>query len=261
MSSIGQQLQESRSRLNYSITEASEATKIRAEYLAKLEDNSFDIPLHPVYVKGFLRLYAKFLKLNADSITQTYEDINTTRQMSHDSEQPRESLGTFTMPTDAKDGEEAEKPGQNIFERYKPLDEPKRFNLKVIGLIVAAVILIFAVVFAVRVFFLDSPPGDLANSGDNPNVSAIEDESLTIDSINENLIRIRAIAPVYIYVTQTADGEILFSGTLAANEERTLIKNGEISIICDKTENLIIEKGGLPQDLQGTTGQARLLID
>lgn len=72
MQTIGERLEEARKRKGISLREASEATKIRGEYLHKFESNQFEIKLPDIYLRGFLRLYANFLKLPGDKIVNDY---------------------------------------------------------------------------------------------------------------------------------------------------------------------------------------------
>ena len=72
MQSIGERLEEARKRKGISIREAAEATKIRSDYLHKYESNQFDIKLPEIYVRGFLRTYANYLKCPADKILSDY---------------------------------------------------------------------------------------------------------------------------------------------------------------------------------------------
>ena len=75
MQTIGERLEEARKRKGISIREASEATKIRSEYLHKLESNSFDLGLPEIYIRGFLRNYAVYLKLNGDKLVADYKSL------------------------------------------------------------------------------------------------------------------------------------------------------------------------------------------
>ena len=72
MQTIGERLEEARKRKGISIREAAEATKIRGDYLHKFENNQFDIRLPEIYVRGFLRNYAVYLKLPGDKISNDY---------------------------------------------------------------------------------------------------------------------------------------------------------------------------------------------
>ena len=72
MQTIGERLEEARKKKGISIREAAEATKIRGDYLQKFEGNQFDIGLSEIYVRGFLRNYAGFLKIASDRIISDY---------------------------------------------------------------------------------------------------------------------------------------------------------------------------------------------
>src|SRR5580692_1810475 len=72
MQTIGERLEEARKRKGISLREAAEATKIRGDYLLKFESNQYDLNLPEIYVRGFLRTYAGFLKLSVDKITADF---------------------------------------------------------------------------------------------------------------------------------------------------------------------------------------------
>ena len=72
MQTIGERLEEARKRKGISIREAAEGTKIRGDYLHKFESNQFDIKLPEIYVRGFLRIYANYLKLPGDKLVTDY---------------------------------------------------------------------------------------------------------------------------------------------------------------------------------------------
>jgi cytoskeleton protein RodZ len=75
MQSIGERLEEARKKKGISIREAAEATKIRGDYLSQFENNRFDINLTEIYVRGFLRSYALYLKLSGDKILNDYATL------------------------------------------------------------------------------------------------------------------------------------------------------------------------------------------
>ena len=65
---VGQKLEEARKRKGVSVREVSESTKIRGDYLSAIETGNYDIKLPEVYLRGFVRLYAKFLGLDQDAL-------------------------------------------------------------------------------------------------------------------------------------------------------------------------------------------------
>lgn len=80
MQTIGERLLEARQRRGVSIREAAESTKVRGDYLAAMENNQFDsIQLADVYRRGFLKIYAKFLRLDAERAVNDYNALLAAR--------------------------------------------------------------------------------------------------------------------------------------------------------------------------------------
>ena len=63
---IGEILKEARLDRKLTIKTASQATAIRAKYLEALEADEFDSLPSPVQARGFLRIYASYLGLDAE---------------------------------------------------------------------------------------------------------------------------------------------------------------------------------------------------
>ena len=75
MQTLGERLQEARQRLGVTLREAAEFTKIRTDYLQAMEASQFEsIPLADVYKRGFVKVYAKYLRLDDDKAAA---DFNT----------------------------------------------------------------------------------------------------------------------------------------------------------------------------------------
>ncbi|GIW18523.1 MAG: hypothetical protein KatS3mg064_1680 [Tepidiforma sp.] len=64
MARIGDTLREARERRGLSIEQAAQETRISPRFLEALEAEEFDVLPAPVYVRGFLRSYANYLKLD-----------------------------------------------------------------------------------------------------------------------------------------------------------------------------------------------------
>jgi cytoskeleton protein RodZ len=80
---IGDTLREERRRQNRSLADAASSTRIREVYLAALEEEQFAALGGDVYVKGFLRSYAKYLGLDPEPLVDVYRQSHTP-----DEEQP-----------------------------------------------------------------------------------------------------------------------------------------------------------------------------
>lgn len=65
---------------------AEQQTKIRKKYLVALEEENFDIMPGKVYVRGFLRNYARFLGINGEDLVDLYSEHAGLPQESEDLE-------------------------------------------------------------------------------------------------------------------------------------------------------------------------------
>ena len=65
MIDIGNTLRSARLRRDLDLHDCELETRIRARYLAAMEEEHFDVLPEPAYARGFLRNYAKFLGLDA----------------------------------------------------------------------------------------------------------------------------------------------------------------------------------------------------
>lgn len=69
---IGESLRAARREHGRSLADAAAETRIRETYLAALEEEDFAALGGDVYVKGFLRSYAKFLGLDPEPLVESY---------------------------------------------------------------------------------------------------------------------------------------------------------------------------------------------
>jgi cytoskeleton protein RodZ len=69
---IGSSLREARVRRGLDLAQVERDTKIRARYLAALEDDNFDALPGPAYARGFLRTYADYLGLESQRFVDEY---------------------------------------------------------------------------------------------------------------------------------------------------------------------------------------------
>ena len=69
---IGEALVAARRQQGVSLADAAAETRVRESYLAALEEEDFAALGGDVYVKGFLRSYARFLRLDPEPLLATY---------------------------------------------------------------------------------------------------------------------------------------------------------------------------------------------
>lgn len=236
MQSIGERLEEARKRQGISLREAAEATKIRGEFLDALENDSMDIPLQEVYLRGFLINYAKFLKLDPAKIMADYDALQM-GQGKGAKEHHRDFLGRMELPeketlTDAPDL------SQKRYDRAKSQDVDWEPYLKG-ALLFGGVVLVVAIAILIVKLILPGSSPEI-NPELRENQAALQSSE---DGYVEEEIVLIAQGDVTVTVTQTSDNSPLFSGTLAEGETQTLTKRGQVRITFTEGENLLVQKG------------------
>ena len=68
MPSVPERLREAREAMGLNVYQVADITKIRTDHIRALEEGRFDAFAAPVYVRGFIRTYARLLRLDLDQI-------------------------------------------------------------------------------------------------------------------------------------------------------------------------------------------------
>ena len=98
MQELGRKLYEERTRRGLSLEQVQDETKISLNFLKALEDGDVEQLPHPVYAKGFMQNYARFLGLDWQSMGEEFSKI-------YHAEEETESLEE--LPTVLKEQKEA----------------------------------------------------------------------------------------------------------------------------------------------------------
>jgi len=73
MDSIGRYSKAERESKNLSLREVSESTRIKERLLEAIEEDRYELLSSPVYVKGFLDAYARYLGLDPNEVVLQYQ--------------------------------------------------------------------------------------------------------------------------------------------------------------------------------------------
>jgi transcriptional regulator with XRE-family HTH domain len=65
---LGERFTMARKARGLTLEEAAAATKIRKEYLAGMESNNYELGLPDIYIRGFVKIYAKYLKMDVEAV-------------------------------------------------------------------------------------------------------------------------------------------------------------------------------------------------
>ena len=179
MQTIGERLEEARKRKGISIREAAESTKIRGDYLQKFEANIFEAGLPPLYVRGFLRSYARFLDLDPDRVVSDF-DSQAGREGKPARRESREVYGRVDFNDTARapeTGEPAAVGGRSAQDQAVML----KFALLGGGALVAVIVIILLF----KVLFGGSPAKPTPTAqGSTATVQAEAAQTLTLTAID-----------------------------------------------------------------------------
>ncbi len=277
MQTIGERLEEARKRKGISIREAAEGTKIRGDYLHKFENNQFDIRLPEIYVRGFLRNYAVYLKLSGDKISNDYLALGLSDQK-HGRAINREIYGRMdlSVASASKNAEDsrpapsaaasAMTPGSEPVASGSGDNNPATFRprggsggggfsidpnliLKIGALIGGGVVLILLIIWVV---------GALGKTKPAPAPAPADNVTWVRPQPGERSLGIVASNPIDLVTLTDSNGTVLYRGMLKAGENRSVPRLSEITITTDQPQNLSVqvEAGGTLYPLKdGKTGQ------
>lgn len=141
--SFGEWLRRQREMREISLRDIADRTKISRRYLEAMEADRFDLLPAPIFAKGFLREYARYVGLSPDDVVNHYLSVHHPEQLVAD---PKEDTRVRTRPKQVD-------PGQ----------PPVRRNWSQ-GLALAVAGLVLLVLIAVAAWFADrkrdEPPPD-----------------------------------------------------------------------------------------------------
>ncbi len=239
MQTIGERLEEARKRKGISVREAAEATKIRGDYLQKFEANTFDLDLPPLYIRGFLRSYARHLELDPERIVGDYNSVLAEGKPAR--RENREIYGRvdFAEAPRTPDAVATGPVSRSAQDQAMLL----KFGLLAGGAVAAIVIIILLI----NVLF--------SNSAAKPSPAAAQavQPAPAIQAEAAQTLTLTAIDATRVKVVQDLDGAVLFNGALARGETKSLKKQGKLLITIESGKNLRMEVNGrnYPVPLEG----------
>lgn len=116
MESLGEILRAAREAKGATESEAAEATKMKVQQIDALENDDYGQIAAPIYVKGFLKLYAEYLGLDPDQVIDHYKATNaplSPNELVGNKQQPRREMPP-RKKTKRKQGSEGDEPKSDI---------------------------------------------------------------------------------------------------------------------------------------------------
>ena len=266
MENVGERLEEARKRKGISLREAAEATKIRSDFLGCIEANKTDFDLPEIYKRGFLKNYARYLKLDVDKIMTDY-NAQLLGQSRLGNTGGAEWFGQMEVKKADDDSssehDDAKEPApygridakapsrtESAYDETSENDEgDKTFYLK-IGLIFVGTLALVFVVFGLISAILGGGNSDAdeqltaqaelqsseAPRADQPPPPAVAEDRDQIVLTTSGLVN--------VIVRQKSNNEVIYKKIMDEGESVTLDKEGAVEIFFTAGENLIIEQAG-----------------
>ena len=231
MQTIGERLEEARKRKGISVREAAENTKIRGDYLQKFEANTFEIDLPALYIRGFLRSYARYLDLDPVRIVNDFNSLLAEGKPVR--RETREVFGRvdFSETARSKDAGESTTAG-----RAGGHDQALLLKFVLLGGGAIAAVVIIILLF--KVFFSGSSAKPAAA---NPPAAP---QSALVQADPAQTLTFTAVEATRVKVVQDMDGVVLFNASLARGESKTLRKQGGLRITTEDRTKLRMEVNG-----------------
>lgn len=251
MTQLGTLLKEARQQKGLTLEEVEEATRIRRQYLQAFESGDYAELPHPVFARGLLRSYARYLGVD-----------------------PQEALAAYSQ----------EAPRQQVQRgptfMSEPLSTRRRLDPELLLGLVILVAVIVALVWVVREYILPlaqpSPivpatvetPASVAVSSPGPLVSATTaTAALTVTAVStaSPTVTARQIELQVILTGDTAiqvrvDGEVAFDGVLKQGDSRTWVANRAAALRVEDGSAVTVRVNGHEVGPLGAAGQGVNLV-
>lgn len=251
---LGAWLQEAREAKGSTLEEAGEATCIRAIFLELLEAGDFAaFPGGDVQLRGFLRIYARYLDLSPEEVLGRYS------AEVHGSEAP-----AFAAEAQETQAELAEPTDDLTSIRFRPRDIPVSSSLPrwmsvETVLIVGFVLTILLAILAVAAYVMNQPEGDQSQlpvatatpmevtSSPTMTSTAVDPApTLVTDTAGEVTLTLEATEYVLVRVERGTD--VLFEEMMAPGQTETWSDDESLAVTTGNGAGLRVTVNGQDQE-------------
>jgi cytoskeletal protein RodZ len=100
MATVGEQLRAGREARNLTVEQVADITKMRSDHVRAIEQGDFKVFSAPVYIKGFVRTYARLVKLDETSLSSAIErELDQTGRFEDDPSRSGQKGGVVDFAT------------------------------------------------------------------------------------------------------------------------------------------------------------------
>ena len=272
MQTIGEKIEETRKRKGISLSEAAEATKIRRDFLLNIESNQYEYDLPEIYRQGFIKNYAKYLKLNPDKVLSQYQE----QTIGKSSISKKANSDFFTSNSDlnqnSKQGSlepilekpslgkiNLDKPTETSKESTTPDETPSNNGLyiktAILGL--STLLFVFGIFWLIQTISqsINANSKDAINAVDPVTASSIDESNNSKQSIEYPIseITLKASGTVYVQIRQKLDNKVLLKKQLVGGEIQTIKRRGPVDVAFTKGDLIMLMTDNQNDPVRGNT--------
>jgi transcriptional regulator with XRE-family HTH domain len=249
LASFGEELRREREIRGISLKEISDATKISKRFLEALERNDHSTLPAPVFTRGFVREYARYVGLNAEDMVNRYNYA-----ASHDDRIEKPPQIEKYPVTPVRDISPKPKPKRGIPPAYA------RINRNAIALVAIALALAAVAWWAVQHKLIlerengAAEPPVLSTTKVTPPpqpapapAPAVDDSKLRLD--------IEATNDAWILVR--ADGKTIFTGDMSRGERKNFEASDRLQFRTGNAAGIVLRLNGIEIPQLGPEGRVR----
>lgn len=234
MLEIGKTLREAREARNLTLAEVEEATKIRKYYLSALEDEDFQALPGQVYAIGFIKNYARFLGLDANTLADAFK-----------SREDAPPLPLQTTPKARRRPRPAQAEGASWL---------KKHGWKTALLLLAAVLAVFWLVESGYLNYSQPAPANPVQNEttDDPINNPIN--GITLTPVNSE-VKIELAASGECWVLAIADNQEIFRGIINRGDHKLFTAKNKLSLTLGNAGVVEVFQDDKPLGYLGRVGQ------
>ncbi|MBR6388923.1 MAG: helix-turn-helix domain-containing protein [Opitutales bacterium] len=240
MKNLGETLKQARATKGVELRDASDATKIRIDFLSKMEEGDFDFDLPEIYKRGFLRLYAAYLGLDPKAVMASYYAATGGRRTDKESLRAQNAKKQFLGELDEESASNSpetrydDEPDADIDSESGAADDKSKY-LKIGAIVFCVIAAIVIIVAGVSKFSGSSESRTVAQGLDIP----------------ECVITIKALADTSYKLTPESNPNFIYhKGEVPAGDVKTFKVQEALIIqpLPGKIGDLRIERDGVHLD-------------
>ncbi|MBQ9479574.1 MAG: helix-turn-helix domain-containing protein [Selenomonadaceae bacterium] len=270
---VGDILRRERERQNLTIKDIEQATSIRGLYIEAIEKSENDKLPGEVYTRGFIKNYANFLKLDAESLVRQYRDEVSPVPLTTVEEQAK---GEQSKGEQSSDEQSKEEQPSKAAVKSAPMARAERTAMRQSSndassnknsLMAVAAVLVLAIVGGLYYYFTNVEGAELASAPTSPK-QAVEQsgEQPKVEQEKPAATNVASAAPTTdgvsleakfndrCWTRVTVDGIVAYEGTAEQGQSLSWTATNQIDVTAGNAGAIEFVENGVNLGVAGAVG-------